>query len=81
MRGGRGPEKTTLSLLKNVTISLGGVGVTANLDNVTNYDVFFRRRPLDIKVLLKYVIDLVVQLHNHIWQIYKTNIVLLTECE
>ena len=38
--GGRGQEKTTLSLLKNVTISLGGVGVKVNLDNVTKYDVF-----------------------------------------
>ena len=38
--GGRGPEKTTLSLLKNVNISLGGVRVKANLDNVTKYDVF-----------------------------------------
>ena len=38
--GGRGQEKSTLSLLKNVTISLGGVGVKVNLDNVTKYDVF-----------------------------------------
>ena len=39
--GGRGKEKTTLSLLKNVTISLGGVGVKVNLDNVTNFTGFF----------------------------------------
>ena len=39
--GGRGQEKTTLSLLKNVTISLGGVGVKVNLDNVTNFTGFF----------------------------------------
>ena len=39
--GGRGQEKTTLSLLKNVTISLGGVGVKVNLDNVTNFPGFF----------------------------------------
>ena len=32
--------KSTLSLLNNVTISLGGVGVKVNLDNVTKYDVF-----------------------------------------
>ena len=39
--GGGGQEKTTLSLLKNVTISLGGVGVKVNLDNVTNFTGFF----------------------------------------
>ena len=38
--GGRGQEKTTLSLWKNVTISLGGVGVKVNLDNVTNFTGF-----------------------------------------
>ena len=38
MMGGRGPEKTTLSLLKNVTFSLWGVGVKAN---DTKYDGFF----------------------------------------
>ena len=32
--------------MNNVTISLGGVGVKVNLDNVTKYDVFiFWRRP------------------------------------
>ena len=39
----RGPEKTTLSLLKNVPFSLGGVGAKANLDNFTKYDLFLRR--------------------------------------
>ena len=39
----RGPEKTTLSLLKNVTFSLGVVGAKANLDNFTKYDLFLRR--------------------------------------
>ena len=38
--GGGCPEKNTLSLMNNVTISLGGVGVKVNLDNVTKYDVF-----------------------------------------
>ena len=40
MRGVGGQEKTTLSLWKNVTISLGGVGVKVNLDNVTNFTGF-----------------------------------------
>ena len=40
-RGGRGLEVTTLSLCHFVTIGLGGVGVKANLDNVTNYTGFF----------------------------------------
>ena len=41
-RGGRGLESTTLSLLcRFVTIGLEGVGVKANLDNVTKYEVFF----------------------------------------
>ena len=44
--GGRGQEKTTLSLLKNVTISLGGVGVKVNLDNVTNFTGFFFKASL-----------------------------------
>ena len=39
--GGGCPEKNTLSLMNNVTISLGGVGVKVNLDNVTKYDGFF----------------------------------------
>ena len=39
--GGRGSKKKHLVTLKNVTISLGGVGVKVNLDNVTKYDVFF----------------------------------------
>ena len=38
--GGGCPEKNTLSLMNNVTISLGGVGVKVNLDNVTKFDVF-----------------------------------------
>ena len=37
---GRGSRKKHLVTLKNVTISLGGVGVKVNLDNVTKYDVF-----------------------------------------
>ena len=40
-RGGRGLERTTLSLCHFVTIGLGGVGVKANLDNVTKYEDFF----------------------------------------
>ena len=40
-RGGRGLEVTTLSLCHFVTIGLGGVGVKANLDNVTKYEGFF----------------------------------------
>ena len=40
-RGGRGLERTTLSLCHFVTIGLGGGGVKANLDNVTKYEVFF----------------------------------------
>ena len=37
--------------MNNVTISLGGVGVKVNLDNVTKYDVFiFWRRPLSKKL-------------------------------
>ena len=40
-RGGRGLERTTLSLCRFVTIGLGGVGVKANLDNVTKYKDFF----------------------------------------
>ena len=39
--GGRGLERTTLSLCHFVTIGLGGGGVKANLDNVTKYEVFF----------------------------------------
>ena len=41
-RGGRGLERTTLSLCHFVTIGLEGVGVKANLDNVTKYEVFFK---------------------------------------
>ena len=40
-RRGRGLERTTLSLCHFVTIGLGGVGVKANLDNVTKYKDFF----------------------------------------
>ena len=47
-RGGRGLERTTLSLCHFVTIGLGGVGVQASLDNVTKYEVFFLRLPLYI---------------------------------
>ena len=44
--GGWGSQKTTLSLFKDVTFSLGRVGVKGNSDNVTEYDVFlFGRRP------------------------------------
>ena len=46
MRGVGGQEKTTLSLWKNVTISLGGVGVKVNLDNVTNFTGFFLKASL-----------------------------------
>ena len=46
MRGVGGQEKTTLSLWKNVTISLGGVGVKVNLDNVTNLTGFFLKASL-----------------------------------
>ena len=41
MRGEGCLEKNTLSLKNNVTISVGGVGVKVNLDNVTKYDVFY----------------------------------------
>ena len=46
MRGGGGPEKNTSSLLKNVTASLGEVGVKVNLENVTKYEVFFLKASL-----------------------------------
>ena len=45
-RGGRGLEVTTLSLCHFVTIGLGGVGVKANLDNVTKYEDFFLKASL-----------------------------------
>ena len=38
--GGRVSRKKHLVTMNNVTISLGGVGVKVNLDNVTKYDVF-----------------------------------------
>ena len=38
---GGGSQKTTLSLIKDVTFSLGRVGVKGNSVNVTEYDVFF----------------------------------------
>ena len=44
-RSGRGLERTTLSLCCLVTIGLGGVGVKANLDNVTKYEGFFKDFP------------------------------------
>ena len=43
--GGRGLEVTTLSLCHFVTIGLEGVGVKANLDNVTKYEGFFEGFP------------------------------------
>ena len=46
---GGGPGKTTLSLLKDVTIRLRREGVQGKRDNVTLYDVFF------FKALLRFV--------------------------
>ena len=46
-RGGRGLERTTLSLCHFVTIGLGGVGVKTNLDNVTKYEDFFLKASLN----------------------------------
>ena len=46
MRGGGGPENNTLSLLRNVSISIGAVGVKVNLDNVTKYEVFLLKASL-----------------------------------
>ena len=41
LKEGGGPGKTTLSLLKDVTIRLRREGVQGKRDNVTLYDVFF----------------------------------------
>ena len=43
-QGGRGSQKTTLSLIKDVTFSLGRVEVKGNSDNVTEYDIVYLRR-------------------------------------
>ena len=50
--GGRGPEKTSLAFLENVTFGLRGVGVKANLDNVTKYDFILLKASLKAKKLL-----------------------------
>ena len=47
LSGGRrgGPRKTTLSLIKDVTIRLGRAGVKGKSDDVPLYEVFFLPRP------------------------------------
>ena len=43
---GRGSWKDYFVTFENVTIGLGRVGVKVNLDNVTEYDVFFLKASL-----------------------------------
>ena len=50
LKEGGGPGKTTLSLLKDVTIRLRREGVQGKRDNVTLYDVFFFDGALNLKV-------------------------------
>ena len=80
-----GLERTTLSLCHFVTIGLGGVGVKANLDNVTKYEVFFLKAFLMyfntsyiffviMHILIKELICRLGVFHVHMWVLCKQNV-------